>query len=67
MFDGNSQLNSFAAPFTGTDANAVVEGQDKDLPVTDFAFFTGPTTLNDGVDRRFDKIVIHGNLELHLA
>ena len=36
------QLNRFAAAFAGADADAVVQRQDEDLAVADFAGLAGP-------------------------
>src|SRR5207249_3538581 len=54
--------NRLGTAFPGTDANAVLQRQDKDLAVTDAAFGTGTARFHDRVHRRLDEILIDGNL-----
>ncbi len=52
--------------FTSADADALVHRQHKNLPVSDFSLGARAASLENGVDRRLDEFVIHGNLQLHL-
>ena len=60
-------LNRFAAAFAGADADAVFQGEDEDLAVADFAGRAGAAALDDGVDRRFEELLVDGDHQLHLA
>src|SRR5260370_24605203 len=55
--------NRLAAGFAGADADAFIEGDDEDFPVTDF---TGACALDDGVDGRLDEVIVDGNLQSRL-
>ena len=60
-------LDRFAAAFAGADADAVVQRQDEDLAVADFAALAGAAAFDDGVDRGLDEFFVDGDLQLHLA
>src|ERR1043165_5455645 len=59
--------NRFRTALAGADADAVFQRQDENLAVADASFRTGATRFHDGVDGRLDKILIDGNLQLHLV
>src|SRR5690606_11417806 len=48
-------------------AYAILQRQDKDLAVSDLALLPRAAPLDDGIDRRLDEVLIHGDLQLHLA
>ncbi|TWU32799.1 hypothetical protein Poly41_51760 [Novipirellula artificiosorum] len=52
-------LDGFAAPLAGSNSDAVVHGQDKDLAVANLA---GVSALQNRVDRRFDELFVDRNL-----
>lgn len=60
-------LDCLGAPLPGSDADAVLKGQYKDFSVADTALGAGPSRLHDGLYRRFDKVLVYGDLKLHLA
>src|SRR5689334_4661485 len=51
----------------GADPDAVVHREDEDLAVADLAVGPTPPRFEDGVDGRFDEVLIDGDLELDLA
>ncbi len=59
-------LDRFAASLAGANADAFVHGEDKDFSVTDFATVTGAAPLDDRCDGGLDKLVVDGDLKLHL-
>ncbi len=60
-------LNRFAAGFTGSDADAVVHGKDKNLSVADSTFFTASPAGDDRIDRGLNELLIDRDLQLHFA
>ena len=54
---------SFAATFTGSDADAILHRQDEYLAVADV---TRPGPFDDAFDGRFDKIVVDRNRKPYL-
>src|SRR6185437_9520067 len=60
-------LNRLFAPFAGADANAVVERQYENLAVADLAGGPAAAPFDDRLDRRFDEVLVDGDLQLHLA
>ena len=63
----SSFLNRLAAAFAGADADAIFQGEDEDLAVADLAAGAGAAAADDGVDRRFEKLLVDGDHQLHLA
>jgi len=59
--------NRLRPMFAGADADAIVHRQDEDFSVADLSRLARAAAFDDRVDRRFDKIVVHGNLQLHFA
>jgi hypothetical protein len=62
-----NSLDRFFATLAGADADAVVHRQDKDLAVADLALVAAAAPFDDRVDRGFDEVIVHGDLQLHLA
>ncbi len=61
------KLDRCRPTLTSADADALIHREDKDLPVSDFSLGARTASLENGVDRRLDEFVIHGNLQLHLS
>lgn len=61
------QLNRFIPTFSGSNTNAIIHGQDKDLTIPNFTFFTASTSRNDRIDSRLDEFLVDCDLQLHLS
>lgn len=59
-------LDGFRPAFPGTDANAFVHRQHKDLAVSNFALLTRSAAANDGVDGGLHELLVDGDLKLDL-
>ncbi len=55
------------AAFAGADADAIVEGQDKDLAVADLAGLRGAGGVDDGFDGGFNKGVVDGDFHFQFG
>ena len=63
---GRDGLDRAAAVFFGADADAVLHGDDEDLPVADFpAAVLG--ALEDGFDAGVDELVVDSDLDADLG
>src|SRR5207244_1778923 len=58
--------DGFRPAFAGANAEAVLQRQDEDLAIADAPLGSSAARLHDGVDRRLDEILVHGDLQLHL-
>ncbi len=60
-------LDCLGAAFASADADAVVEREDEDFAVADFAGVASAAATDDGVDRGLDEVFVHRNLKLDFA
>ena len=60
------KLDRCRPTLSGTDADALIHGENKNLAVSNFSLGARTASLENGVNRRLDEFVIHGNLQLHL-
>ncbi len=59
---GQTDLDCLATPFTGTNANAIIQGEDEDFAIPNFTLLAGSSSLYDCLNRRFDEMIIDSNL-----
>src|SRR3954465_14745586 len=60
-------LYRLAAAFTRSNSDAVVQRKNKDLAVANFSRGPSASALDDRVNRRLYKAVVHGDHQLHFA
>ena len=59
--------DGFRSAFSCSNTNAVVHGQDEYFTIADLPLLAGLRRRQYGIYRRFDKVIIDGNLQLHFA
>jgi hypothetical protein len=60
-------LNRVRTPFAGSDADAIIHWQHKNLPIADLSFIAGASSRHNRLNGRLDKIFVDGDLQLHFA
>ena len=62
----SANLDCVGSRFTRSNPNAVINWYDKYLSVTNLSLGSRSSSLNDRIDRRFNKLFIDSNLKLNL-
>src|SRR5262249_7747895 len=62
-----SSSDRVSAALAGADADAVLEREDKDFSIANFARLARAAPFDDRRNGRLDKIVVDGDLQLHFA
>ena len=55
------------SPFTGSNPDTVVQWQNEDLAIANVAFGSRSTAFDDGLNGRFNELLVDGDLQLDLA
>ena len=61
----STDSNCLGPALARADANAVLQWQNEDFSVADSPLRPSTRGLHDGVHRRFDEILVNGDLKLH--
>lgn len=61
------RLNGVAAAFAGTDADAIIHGQDEDFAIAELALFATASASEDGVNRGLHELFVDADLQLDLS